>query len=309
MQKPSRIVFLSASIMALCACDNTSSHNSSQVPYAQWDQIPTTPAAGALSGNSWQVMSAIASDALEGNMVSLELSDVGYHSPCDPFKPSEPRSRRILGSIPAVTGNHDFTFAAQNLLSLQQRDQDGAYLGLAGEGRVVVDKISDQLIEGRIFFAYKDSEYDAKVSGAFVAKRCRDPYQPEDDFAASTAVDPMVKGHWSGADLFLIDWDWHFAVADSGVAAVQLQSASTSVIEDAEEQWRFDTSTTPKRLMRQVTVSHTSVNGLRTVGDKDFCLYEVAEEAGIRSLKMNCRSDRFPKQLNEPAATTSYTGK
>lgn len=265
--------------------------------------LPTTPAAGTVAGAPWTIASAITSpDAFGKDLLHLELSDVAVAHPCDRFASTGTKARRVLGAFAPQAGTYDFNMSTSRLLTFTYGDGQNDL----GEGRVIIDEITDTAVKGRISFHFDEAEF---VDGAFTAKRCKKDYSPTDDFPADGGDDPRLAGDWSSAQTILgtaSGWTWTLSAKGGGDFKTTLRTDRGDVIEDADEHWRFDTASTPQRVIREVIASRKSLNGLKKVGEKALCVYGVSGADAARKVAMTCRSFDFPTTLDEGKAGEVY---
>lgn len=254
------------------------------------------PASGVIRG-PWAMQSATVTEESDGRFF-LTLSDAPRAAPCDPFARDPADARRILASFAPATGTYDYTYDNGHLLTFtfkgdKPEDPPHNYIG---PGRIVVGAISDKLVTGKIGIVY-DTEPDTyKVSGTFSAKRCpKGPYKPDTDFPAEDIDEPRLLGEWHAAQNILgvpTDWTWIRTFTAPNTESVQLVTDYGETIEDGDEKWRFDPSVTPMRAIKEVTVSRKSINGLTRVGNRQYCIYEVAPK-----FRLECGYSQFPRSF------------
>lgn len=299
---------LALALVSLPGCginvkNDPQSKSDDQVPA----EIPSTPAAGKINGTDWVIGSAYTNPRSDSGDVSFKLSDETTASPCDPFATSHSETtREVMGSFSPEVGTHDFNATTHHLMTFSFRGSDGQYQNLIGGGRIIIDEVTDATIKGRIYFKFDDNS----VIGAFEAKRCKaGSYKPEDELPVN-GVDERIAGAWNSPQYILgsaSDWTWTLTAKGAGLYGIQLKNEQGDLIEDADEQWRLDTATTPMRLFRQVTASRKSLNSLKRVGDKQYCIYMLDGEGASRKMAVTCDYSRFPSTVTDYNQKELYT--
>lgn len=288
--------------LALAACGSGSggSGDSNTTLPAPAD-IPATPLAGIIDGRPWTATAGVAHpDGAPPGELFFQLSDATVERVCDAFAwPMGKAEREVLFSVPPVLGPVDTSAEGGQSVTIEIIPGDGATTKvMVSDSSLQIDNVTDTEIKGRVATIFDEAN---QVQGAFAVKRCGDAKaDPATIFKADAVPDAALVGQWQGPMGFSKDWVWTMTFVATGTATAVLTIPVDQVLEDGDETWQTDSSSTPKRLRRQVTKVRHDTNGLEKEGEVKYCVYGPAAD-DAKKIILECNGQHYPVELPEAA--------
>jgi hypothetical protein len=268
-------------------------------------EISSQALSGVIGGKPWTFGYGTSKPLFSSDFTSLSEGKRAFH--CNPFPVGQKGVRKVLfGFQNTEIGDQIYEAFSEsgegNGDSITLLDADGN--NQISSGKVTVDEVSDKLITARIIAKFDD---DNAVEGKFKVSVCSAKYVPEDDFTGNPVDDPRWRGTWEAPQIIgatRSGWTWTFSSTEPSKFSMTLKTDTGDVIEDADETWSFDLDHDPRLILREVTLVRKSVNGLKTVGDKEYCIFEAGVEATPTTMTAQCGSAEFPSSIPEPPDET-----